>query len=156
MIKLQDFARQQGVTDRTIQKHLNKYADELKGHFERKGPNGTWLDDEACEIIRSKMKAQPIVIGEAEQLAEIEELKKQVANLQDKLIRQSEKLLAQAEELRANDKLLLEAEINKDKVLTLEADKKALTEALTASEEALKAERSKGFFEKLFSRKKKG
>ena len=60
MIKLQDFARQQGVTDRAIQKHLNTYAEDLEGLYERKGPNGTWLTDEACEILRSKMKQQPI------------------------------------------------------------------------------------------------
>ena len=43
MIKLQDFAKECGVTDRAIQKHLVKYADELNGLYERKGPNGTCL-----------------------------------------------------------------------------------------------------------------
>lgn len=62
MIKLQDFAKQQGVTDRAVQKHLNKYAEELEGLYQRKGPNGTWLTDEACEILRSKMKQAPVTI----------------------------------------------------------------------------------------------
>ena len=64
MIKLQDFAKQQGVTDRAIQKHLKTYAEELEGLYERKGPNGTWLTDEACEILRSKMKQAPPAIFE--------------------------------------------------------------------------------------------
>lgn len=66
MIKLQDFARECGVTDRAIQKHLKTYAAELDGLYERKGQNGTWLSDEACQILRSKMKTQPIVVGDGE------------------------------------------------------------------------------------------
>ena len=62
MIKLQDFATRQGVTDRQIQRLLNKYAAELEGLYQRKGPGGTWLTDEACEILRSKMKQQPVVV----------------------------------------------------------------------------------------------
>lgn len=59
MIKLQDFARQQQVTDRQVQRLLKKYAAELEGLYERKGPNGTWFSEEACEILRSKMKTPP-------------------------------------------------------------------------------------------------
>jgi len=70
MIKLQDFAKQQGVTDRAIQKHLKTYATELEGLFQRKGPNGTWLTDEACEILRSKMKQQPVVVSETSEVVE--------------------------------------------------------------------------------------
>lgn len=84
MIKLQDFAKQQGVTDRAIQKHLKKYEAELEGLFVRKGPNGTWLTDEACEILRSKMKQQPITVFEEDprigQMAErIKMLEEQLA-----------------------------------------------------------------------------
>lgn len=66
MIKLNDFAKQQGVTDRAIQKHLKTYADELEGLYERKGANGTWLTDEACEILRGKMKQQPVIVGDSD------------------------------------------------------------------------------------------
>lgn len=64
MIKLQDFAVQQGVTDRQVQRLLKKYEEELQGHYERKGPNGTWLTDEACDILRSKMKQAPAAVFE--------------------------------------------------------------------------------------------
>lgn len=64
MLKLQDFSKQQGVSDRQVQRLLKKYENELEGLFERKGPNGTWLSDEACEILRSKMKSQPMVVYE--------------------------------------------------------------------------------------------
>jgi len=54
-IKLQDFARECGVTDRAIQKHIQKHEEALRGHFERRGPNGTWLDEYAQDYIRSLM-----------------------------------------------------------------------------------------------------
>lgn len=63
-IKLQDFAKACGKTDRQIQKHLKKHESELEGHFERKGPNGTWLDDYACDFIRGLMKQAPVVLYE--------------------------------------------------------------------------------------------
>lgn len=62
MIKLQDFAALQGVTDRQIQRLIAKYPEELNGLYQRKGPNGTWLTDEACEILRGKMKQQAVVV----------------------------------------------------------------------------------------------
>ena len=64
MLKLQDFSKQQGVSDRQVQRLLKKYEKELEGLFERKGPNGTWLSDEACEILRSKMKTQQVAVYE--------------------------------------------------------------------------------------------
>lgn len=82
MIKLQEFARQQGVTDRAIQKHLKKYEDELWGLFERKGPNGTWLSEEACEFLRGKMK-QKVEIYDPSKDEEIERLKERIAYLED-------------------------------------------------------------------------
>lgn len=77
MIKLQDFARECGVTDRAIQKHLKTYADELDGLYERKGPNGTWLSDQACEILRSKMRQMPVVVGDSETQRMVEELREE-------------------------------------------------------------------------------
>lgn len=85
MIKLQDFARQMGVTDRAIQKHLKKYAAELDGLYQRKGPNGTWLTEEACEILRNKMRQQPMVVGDAEAIREKAELEAEVDRLRREL-----------------------------------------------------------------------
>ena len=83
MIKLQDFAKQQGVTDRAIQKHLKTYAAELEGLYQRKGPNGTWLTDEACEILRSKMKQAPVTVFEASEQEEA--LRNQIKRLEREL-----------------------------------------------------------------------
>ena len=78
MIKLQDFARQMGVTDRAVQKHLRKYAAELEGLYQRKGPNGTWLTDEACEILRNKMRQQPMAVADADMKAENDRLRREL------------------------------------------------------------------------------
>ena len=113
MIKLQDFARECGVTDRAIQKHLKTYAEELEGLYQRKGPNGTWLTDEACEILRSKMKQQPIVVGDGEIYRKNEELRQKVEVLQEKLILAHEKIADQQLQLdqgKANQLMLQAAE----------------------------------------------
>lgn len=62
MIKLSDFARRQGVTPRTVQRLVKKYESEISEHIEKKGQNGTWLDDVAQEYLRSKMKQNPVVV----------------------------------------------------------------------------------------------
>lgn len=81
MIKVQDFARECGVTDRAIHKHLKTYAAELNGLYERRGPNGTWLTEAACDILRGKLRQQPLVMGDADLAARNVELDKEVRRL---------------------------------------------------------------------------
>lgn len=99
MIKLQDFAKQQGVTDRAIQKHLKTYATELEGLFERKGPNGTWLSEEACEILRSKMKQQPLSFPTRDEadMRRIQDLEEEISYLRKQNYKQVEAVKALAE-----------------------------------------------------------
>lgn len=111
MIKLQDFARDCGVTDRQIQRQLKKYEAELEGHFERKGSNGTWLDDVACELIRSRMKQQPTVVyqdgdGLWELSQELEQAKKELREL-DKELRQVYQAKSALETWKAENAMLI-------------------------------------------------
>ena len=78
MIKLNDFARERGVTDRQVQRLIKKYEVELEGLFVRKGPNGTWLSDEACDILRSKMKTQDAEVYDDTKDKKIKELEEQL------------------------------------------------------------------------------
>lgn len=150
MIKLQDFARKCGVTDRAIQKHLQKHAKELKGHFERKGPNGTWLDDYACDYLRGFMKQQPIVISEPS--AEVEALKQRIGEL-EQLVSEKEKLLAMSQQTTQNaQNRVAELEKQVERVKLLETDKTALEvkcDGLEALNNAMKNatlwQRLKGF-----------
>lgn len=160
MIKLQDFAKQQGVTDRAIQKHLKTYAEELDGLYQRKGPNGTWLTDEACEILRSKMKQAPapIVFEEDPRVKELEaankELQKQLneanlnfqkyaantaatlaeANKQLQLAERASSLEAENSNLRT-EKCSLE-----QKIAEAEKASQKLSEELTGANKALEDE----------------
>lgn len=123
MIKLQDFAKQKGVTDRAIQKHLKRHENELQGHFERKGKNGTWLDDFACSYLESLMITNPVVLSDAEQQREIEELRKKITELQEQLIQSQGKTIFLVEQMTEmqSQKLFLE-----NKTGTLEEENKKL------------------------------
>ncbi len=146
MKKLQDFAHEMGVTDRMIQKHLRTHAAELEGHYERKGPNGTWLDDEAQEIIRSKMRQTPVAIFEEDprvkrQQAEIEDLREQLKKKDNVLYGLIEK--NEAMELQLQDLQLLTAgkEEAEKKVADLELALTTLQDvASEAEKKAIEAE----------------
>ena len=79
-----------GVTDRAVQKHLQKYAAEFEGHVDRQGPSGTWLDDTAQEILRSKIKRQPVAVFEED--PRVERLQAENADLQNRLLKAFELL----------------------------------------------------------------
>ena len=123
MIKLQDFAKQQGVTDRQIQRHLKKHEEALIGHFERKGPNGTWLDEFAQDYIRDLMKQQPLVVSDVSE--EIARLKTENERLKDAL-------------LTAKDRIIDLQELNSS--LAVSAAKIELLEAETANKDQLLSE----------------
>lgn len=166
MIKLQDFARQQGVTDRAVQKQLKKYEAELEGLFERKGTNGTWLSEEACSVLRSKMKAQPIDIYDDTKDREIERLNARIRELElrvdakDKRIDKLEDRVDQKEEalLIAQNTLKLLEDKNQERIEAAvkeaeEALKKRLQEDFNRQ---MAAERTRklSFSERFFGQKK--
>lgn len=140
MIKLQDFARSCGVTDRAIQKHVKKHHEELEGHILRKGPNGTWLDSYAQEYIRSLMITKTVAVSDGKSVKRIQEL--------EVLVSQKEQYIAVLEAANAkkttqitqleNDKLLIEEQT---------ADK------IKQAEDALKNELQAQFNEQLQSLK---
>lgn len=133
MIKLQDFAKQQGVTDRAIQKHLKKYEAELEGLFERKGPNGTWLTDEACEILRGKMKQQPVVVSEPD--PRVERLEERVRELEEQ-VSEKDKLLSLAhQQVQSAQAQVTQLQEASAKVALLEADNKAVRQRAEQAEE---------------------
>lgn len=144
MIKLQDFARDCGVTDRAIQKHLKNHEKQLEGHFQRRGKNGTWLDQTAQEYIRSLMVQQPIVVGDAGQLQENDDLRNKVTVLQEKLIAAQELLLEANKAIAEGNDARLALAASEAAQAALEASRdefKAQAEknAQRASEEAQKA-----------------
>lgn len=149
-IKLQDFARQQGVTERTVQKHLKKHEAELEGHFERKGPNGTWLDDYAQDFIRGHLIQSPIVVydNEAARLKEENlELHKKLTDAYELLSSAREQQMGLIEELGAQRLLAAKAEdVERERQ---QAEERARAAEDIAEAEAQEAERAKAEAEAL-------
>lgn len=156
MIKLQDFARDCGVTDRAIQKHLKKHEKALEGHFHRRGPNGTWLDETAQDYIRSLMKEAPVVVADSVLQREKEELQaKYSAALEQIIVLERQNNQLQLENARI---ALLEAENGKKDEILAEAEKTSqkLSDELSsarAQKELLQKEneqmKSAGFWQRL-------
>lgn len=160
MIKLQDFANQQGVTDRQIQRLIKKYQSELQGHFERKGANGTWLDEKACEILRGKMKTHAVATTDTKTLQELDELRARVKDLEGKVerkdviierLQQREQEKDQAlDQLRKEQlQLVADTQQEKDDLKDKLADQTARADQLQRD---LDAERNKSFFQRLFGK----
>lgn len=130
MIKLRDFARERGVTDRQVQRLLKKYETELTGQFERRGQNGTWLTDEACNFLIGKMRTSPVVVGDEQQLREQVQLRKE----NDELMRENKELWRQIAELNQQLRLAAEEKAEQTKLL---ADAEAAKEQLEQTRQEL-------------------
>lgn len=141
MIKLQDFATQQGVTDRQIQRLLKKYEADLEGLFERKGPNGTWLSEEACDILRGKMRQAPVAIVEPD--ARVEQLETRVRELEAQLLEKDRMVTIAQQQVQQAQQQVTALQEKAGKVYALEEGKKDLEARLKATEAAQKdAERA--------------
>lgn len=136
MIKLQDFAAQQGVTDRQVQRLLKKYESELTGLYQRKGPNGTWLTEEACEVLRSKMKQAPVAIMEPDE--RVGELMSWIKELEHRLDEKDKLLTLSQGTAQAAQERVLKLQEDLGQVKLLEEQK----EAQKAQIDALSAEKA--------------
>ena len=153
-IKIGDFARECGVSDRAIYKHLQKHEAELSGHLDKQGNNGTWLDEYAQNFVRGLMLRQPVTIiqdNEEYRLLREEniELRQQLTKATDQILKFQDILSTQATEIaegRAAQKLLEAAE-SRQSDLKAELDRyrldidEAQEEANKAAQEALEAQK---------------
>lgn len=129
---------ERGVTERQIQRLLKKYEAELEGKFERKGQNGTWLTDEACEILVSKMKTNPTVVGDMEQYRENQQLKAE----KEELLMENQRLHEAMENLNKKLVAALEQQVAQAKQIAEADTKQLLLEERTEELAALKEERA--------------
>lgn len=51
LVRLRDFAEINRVSERTVQLHVKENWEELQTHIDRRGKQGTWLDDYAQEFL---------------------------------------------------------------------------------------------------------
>lgn len=169
MVKLVDFARDNGVTDRAIQKHIQKHEADLLEHIDRQGNSGTWLDDFAQHYIRGLLLRQPLAVikdNEDYRLLREEniELRTQIGKATDQILKLQDILTAQAMELadgRTAQKLLeaaesrqnaLQAELERYRLDVDEAEESANKAALEAQKAQSRAEAAEAEAERLKNR----
>jgi chromosome segregation ATPase len=134
-VRISELARQLGVSDRTIYKHLQKVEQDLEGHIQRHGVKGTWLDDTAQAAIKSRVvpALPPMVVSDSALASENEKLKAELIDLQRKVIEMQETAAQQREQLAlatANQKLLQAAQQDlEEKEKQLNAETQARQEA---------------------------
>ncbi len=104
LIKLPEFARLNGVSERNVQKHISNHKTELEGHIDRRGRNGTWLDSTAQEILQKYITAPlpPVMVDDT--------LSRKNAELQERLIELQEKYIALQSQLLEQRQLTIQAQ----------------------------------------------
>lgn len=143
---LRDFATENGVTVRAVQKHITKYADELEGHLTRYGaPRGTYLDEYAQEFIAGHFVKDPIAVIDNSLSDENERLKAELEAANKRIIALLEERTALTERaLQAEaHKAIAEASQQDHERRTAEAETRAQRleeELVAANERAAEAE----------------
>lgn len=55
-VRLRDFAELNRISERTVQIHIKNNLDFLEEHIERKGKQGTWLDEVAVDFLLNQIQ----------------------------------------------------------------------------------------------------
>ena len=145
--RLADFAAERGVTVRSIQRHVQRHANELSGHVKRYGaPKGTYLDDFAQSYIAEHLLRDSVAVMDTALTEEIERLKLELEEAHRKIIQlQDERNQLTERALTAeNTKALADAAVDR-----LQADLTAATvRAETAEAETAKL-KSRGLWARI-------
>ena len=56
LVRLRDFAEIHRISDRTVQLHIKENWDELQDHVDRRGKQGTWLDEFAVDFLLNRIQ----------------------------------------------------------------------------------------------------
>lgn len=141
LVRLRDFAELHRISERTVQVHIKNNEEELAGHIDRRGKQGTWLDEFAVNFLLDRIqlptKDEVLVptAREAALLIEVAEANKKLADAERRA-----SLNAEA----AGKVLLLEASQKAQEVqisdLSIEVGKQT-EKAATAAKKAEKATR---------------
>ena len=84
---LRDFATEQGITLRAIQKHVKKHENELDGHIIRYGPpKGTYLDEYAQEYLSGLLVGHPLAVLDDNLSQELERVRIELEAAQKRII----------------------------------------------------------------------
>ena len=56
LVRLRDFAELHRISERTVQVHIKNNQEELEGHIDRRGKQGTWLDEFAVNFLLDRIQ----------------------------------------------------------------------------------------------------
>ena len=116
---IKELAKELDCSYEAVRQHVKRYQTQLSDHISYIGKS-QYLDEWACNFIKSKRVESPITIQTVERHERIAELEQENKNLLIKIAAQADKLAQQADELREADKALKDV----DKLLlTAKADK---------------------------------
>lgn len=151
IIKLNEFADEQGVSVRTVQKKLTagRYQKQLEGEFLRTATDGTWLSAEAAEFLKSTFRTQAVgFVSDSTYERQISELKEELIAEKEKRYEDQQKFtdyMAQVTPLlqKASEQLALAeaSEENKQRAEALEAQNGDLRAEIKRLEELVARER---------------
>jgi translation initiation factor IF-2 len=118
MIKISEFAKRFGVSDRHARRLAADNEKELSGHIVKKGSGGTWIDEYAADYLRRKLR-NPIEILPTPTEEEVDPaaMEKRIETLQGELL-DAYKLLADERSIR----LSLTEELGQQRLLAAQTD----------------------------------
>lgn len=133
-MKLAEFASTYKVSERHVRRLIQKYEPDMAGHYEKRGNDGTFIDDIGVEILKSKLKTtfEVAVGGSSERERQLEST---ITELSMRYAAACEKLVENAGAVA-----LLEAAKEKERALEARADR-AEERALEAEKKAEEASR---------------
>lgn len=162
MISIRDYAEANSVTYEAIRKKLKQYEKELEGHLHKQGRT-TFLDDAAVDFLEKHKNVNPIVVGDQQQLQEVNRLRDENDNLKDKIINFQEnwqkvieeKHTLELENLSLNNRLegavlQKENELKEEFQSQKEELEKKYREEIDGLKKELDMERNKKWYQKIF------
>jgi hypothetical protein len=147
-VKISEFARKYGVTDRHARRLLNESESDMCGHFEKRGNKGTWIDDVGEEILRSKLRNPIEYLQMTVEDDDPDDLRQQIVALQGELLA-AYKTVADERALRADltvelgQQRLLAAQTDGERARAERAEERAETAEQIAEAAGQEAERAK-------------
>ena len=112
-MKLAEFASTYKVSERHVRRLIQKYEPDMVGHYEKRGNDGTFIDNVGVEFLKSKLRTQvDVVVGGSS------ERERQLENAITEL---SMRYAAACEKLVENAGAVALLEAAKEKELALEA-----------------------------------
>lgn len=77
LVRLRDFAELHRISERTVQVHIKNNEEELAGHIDRRGKQGTWLDEFAVNFLLDRIQLptkDEVLVPTAREAALLEKL----------------------------------------------------------------------------------